>query len=66
MPDSLTSMTRFPFRYFFDACAGIGTFHLGLKLAIPGANMKCIGMAELEPHLQKIYKGISMKKIELN
>ena len=44
------------FKYFFDACAGIGCFHLGIVRSIPEAKFECLGMAELEYKLRKLYK----------
>ena len=49
-------MASSPFKYFFDACAGIGCFHLGITLAVPGAGIECIGMAEIEDNLREIYR----------
>ena len=48
-------MEQLGFSSFFDACAGIGCFHLGIVNSAPSVNYRCLGMAEEDSRLRKLY-----------
>ena len=52
-------MDQLGFSSFFDACAGIGCFHLGIVNSAPSVNYRCLGMAEEDSRLRKLYLKIS-------